>query len=180
MMSYLFTTLYHRYGRPMGLGAAQIVIFGVFFDGFQNRGHAGLSGDVIPHRQTSGLESNSLEEQTDTDRDSFQLLRQIVVTALAQGARTVSGPFFPGTPERRRGLPQSAFCVWATEVYAQRAVTLNHHRHHCDQCRLGQVPSSPKEHSALYHLPLHHWQGLTSNHGEHARPKTMRSDVCSK
>ena len=142
-MSYLFTTLYHRYGRPMGLGAAQIVIFGVFFDGFQNRGHAGLSGDVIPHRQTSGLESNSLEEQTDTDRDSFQLLRQMVVTALAQGARTVSGPFFPGTPERRRGLPQSAFCVWATEVYAQRAVTLNHHRLHFDQCRLGQVPSSP-------------------------------------
>ena len=37
--------------------------------------------------QTWGLESNSLEEQLDTDKDSFLLLRQMVITALASKAR---------------------------------------------------------------------------------------------
>ena len=44
-----------------------------------------------PPSQTWGLETNSLEEQLDTDKDNLLLLRQMVITALASKARKRSG-----------------------------------------------------------------------------------------
>ena len=59
---------------------------------------------------------------------------------------------------------------WAKEV--------NHHRIHFDQCRLGQV--ARKSTTFSMDLPLHHWQGLQCNHGEHTRSPAMTSSDLSR
>ena len=134
--------------------------------------------------QTWGLETNSLEEQLDTDKDSLLLLRQMVITALAPRARKPSEfhSFLehPRDPIECSRAPADSRCssIWATRVYREWAKEVNHHRIHFDQCRLGQVARKSTTFST--DLPLHHWQGLQCNHGEHTRSPTMTSSDLSR
>ena len=95
--------------------------------------------------QIWGLETNSLEEQLDTDKDSLPLLRQMVITALASKARKPSEfhSFLehPHDPIERSRAPAASRCssIWATRVYREWAKEVNHHRIYFDQCRLRQV-----------------------------------------
>lgn len=87
--------------------------------------------------QTWGLEANSLEEQIDTDRDSLLLLRQMVITALAQRA-VHSFLEHPKDPKDCSQAQVATQCssIWTAEVYKKWALALNHHWIHFDQCRL--------------------------------------------
>ena len=116
-------------------------------------------------RQYGGIcrrprETNSLEEQLDTGRDSLLLLRQMVITALVRKARGPSEVHsfleHPRDPVDCSRAPAATKCssIWATEVYKQWAKILQHHRIHFDQCRLGQVVQKSTMLSTS--LPLHH------------------------
>ena len=110
--------------------------------------------------QTWGLDSNSLEEQLDTDKDSILLLRQMVITALASKARQYRGfhSFLerPRDPAECSRAPAATKCssLWATRVYEEWAKEVQHHKIHLDQCRLGQVARKSTTFST--DLPLHH------------------------
>ena len=110
--------------------------------------------------QTWGLDSNSLEEQLDTDKDSILLLRQMVITALASKARQYRGSHsfleHPRDPAECSRAPAATKCssLWATRVYEEWAKEVQHHKIHLDQCRLGQVARKSTTFST--DLPLHH------------------------
>ena len=110
--------------------------------------------------QAWGLDSNSLEEPLDTDKDSILLLRQMVITALASKARQYRGfhSFLerPRDPAECSRAPAATKCssLWATRVYEEWAKEVQHHKIHLDQCRLGQVARKSTTFST--DLPLHH------------------------
>ena len=134
--------------------------------------------------QTWGLDSNSLEEQLDTDKDSILLLRQMVITALASKARQHRGfhSFLehPRDPAECSRAPAAAKCssVWATRVYEEWTKEVKHYQIHLDQCRLGQVARKSTTFST--DLPIHHWQGLQCNHSEHLKSLEMTSRDLSR
>ena len=134
--------------------------------------------------QTWGLDSNSLEEQLDTDKDSILLLRKMVITALASKARQHRGfhSFLehPRDPAECSRAPAAAKCssVWATRVYEEWAKEVKHYQIHLDQCRLGQVARKSTTFST--DLPIHHWQGLQCNHSEHLKSLEMTSRDLSR
>ena len=127
--------------------------------------------------QTWGLDSNSLEEQLDTDKDSILLLRQMVITALASKARQNqdfhSFLEHPRDPAECSQAPAAVKCssIWATRVYKEWAKEVRHHKIQLDQCRLGQIARKSTTFST--DLPLHHWGGLQCNHAEHVKPPEM-------
>ena len=138
----------------------------------------------VTHLRHGGWRQTSVEEQLDTDKDSLLLLRQMVITALASRARKPSEfhSFLehPRDPIECSRAPADSRCssIWATRVYREWAKEVNHHRIHFDQCRLGQVARKSTTFST--DLPLHHWQGLQCNHGEHTRSPTMTSSDLSR
>ena len=95
-------------------------------------------GAPIPRRGECiwGLEANSTTDQEDTDNDSVLLLRQMVLTSLAQwGYRTRSGtdsvlPSF---------LDRKCSSIWVTPAVTDWIRSLGLSLVHFDQCMLGQV-----------------------------------------
>lgn len=137
-----------------------------------------------PEHLVWGLDTNTLEEQMDTDRDSLLLLRQMVITALASDnptrGRSHSFLEHPQDPKECSKSPSASRCstIWATEVYKDWAQRVQHQKISFDQCMLGQVVQKCTTLSTT--LPLHHWHGLECDHGSHKRPPSMSSSDLSR
>ena len=132
-----------------------------------------------------GLPTNSLEEQMDTDRDSLLLLRQMVLTSLAQRPgehprKVHSFLEHPQDPMECSSSPQAPKCstIWATEAYADWGQQVGHSKISFDQCELGQLVKKSTTLSTT--LTLHHWQGLRCSHAQHELPKDMASKDLSR
>ena len=132
-----------------------------------------------------GLPTNSLEEQMDTDRDSLLLLRQMVLTSLAQRPgehprKVHSFLEHPQDPMECSSSPQAPKCstIWATEAYADWGQQVGHSKISFDQCELGQLVQKSTTLSTT--LTLHHWQGLRCSHAQHELPKDMASKDLSR
>ena len=110
----------------------------------------------IPARARTGrgLEANSTTDQEDTDNDNVLLLRQMMLTSLAQwGLQDRGGcpAILPSFLEQSRGpaecfnAPVAHKCssIWMTPAVIHWARSLGLSLIHFDQCMLGQVAMLP-------------------------------------
>ena len=131
--------------------------------------------------QAWGLETNSVAEQEDTDNDSLLLLRQMVITDLAN-QHTPGGVYsfleHPEDPKLCSKSPSAGKCstIWILPEYRQWAYRQRHSRISFDQCVLGQLVK--KSTTLSTNLDLHHWHDCRCNHDSHSSPPgTTSSDL---